>query len=208
VIMKKLILIPILLAFLALGVPNIYQQKQVNDNLDIQLDQKQLRINNLQQRMLELDKELDETKGSSEQDQQKIKQLEEEKKQLEADLQAKLERKRQEALAHAELERAAVRATGTAVASASGNCATWIQQAGISDTANAIELIRRESNCNPNAVNPSSGACGVAQELPCGKSGCSLGDGACQVKWMNNYVQSRYGSWSNAVAFHDRMNWY
>lgn len=206
--MKKLILIPILLAFLALGVHNIYQQKQVNDNLDIQLDQKQLRINNLQQRMLELDKELDETKGSSEQDQQKIKQLEEEKKQLEADLQAKLERKRQEALAHAELERAAVRATGTAVASASGNCATWIQQAGISDTANAIELIRRESNCNPNAVNPSSGACGVAQELPCGKSGCSLGDGACQVKWMNNYVQSRYGSWSNAVAFHNANNWY
>ena len=206
--MKKLLLIPLLLIFVALGIANIQEQKQLNENLDIQLNQREIRIKTLQQKMLELDQQLDEHKGKSEQDKQKIEQLEQEKQQLEKELQAKLERKRQEAIAHAELQRASIRATGTAVASASGNCATWIQQAGISDTANAIELIRRESNCNPNAVNPSSGACGVAQELPCGKSGCSLGDGACQVKWMNNYVQSRYGSWSNAVAFHNANNWY
>ena len=206
--MKKLLLIPLLLIFVALGIANIQEQKQLNENLDIQLNQREIRIKTLQQKMLELDQQLDEHKGKSEQDKQKIEQLEQEKQQLEKELQAKLERKRQEAIAHTELQRASIRATGTAVASASGNCATWIQQAGISDTANAIELIRRESNCNPNAVNPSSGACGVAQELPCGKSGCSLGDGACQVKWMNNYVQSRYGSWSNAVAFHNANNWY
>ncbi|WP_455749236.1 aggregation-promoting factor C-terminal-like domain-containing protein [Loigolactobacillus coryniformis] len=51
-------------------------------------------------------------------------------------------------------------------------------------------------------------ACGVAQELPCGKSGCTLGDGACQVNWMNSYVMERYKSWANAVAFHDANNWY
>lgn len=206
--MKKLLLIPLLLIFVGLGVSNLQEQRQLNQNLDIQLDQKEIRIKTLQQKMLELDTQLDEIKGSSEQDKQKIQELQKEKEQLEKDLQAKLERKRQEAIAHAELQKASVRATGTATASASGNCATWIQQAGISDTANAIELIRRESNCNPNAVNPSSGACGVAQELPCGKSGCSLGDGACQVKWMNNYVHQRYGSWSNAVAFHNANNWY
>jgi hypothetical protein len=206
--MKKLLLIPLLLIFVAIGVANIQEQKQLNDTLDIQLDQKQIRINALHQKMLELDKALDEEKGNSEQNKEKIKKLEEEKQQLEKDLQAKLERKRQEAIAHANLEKAALRATGTATASASGNCATWIAQAGISDTANAIELIRRESNCNPNAVNSSSGACGVAQELPCGKSGCSMGDGACQVKWMNNYVSQRYGSWANAVAFHNANNWY
>lgn len=205
---RRLILVPILLAFIALGVHSVQQQRQLNDTFNIQLDQKEIRIKTLQQKMLELDQQLDHMKGSSEQDKQKIEQLEQEKQQLEKDLQAKLERKRQEAIAHANLERAAVRATGTAVASASGNCATWIQQAGISDTANAIELIRRESNCNPNAVNSSSGACGVAQELPCGKSGCSLGDGACQVRWMNSYVQGRYGSWANAVAFHNANNWY
>lgn len=94
------------------------------------------------------------------------------------------------------------------VLSQSGNCDSWIAAAGISDIANARELLRRESNCDPNAVNPSSGACGVAQELPCGKSGCQLGDGACQMKWMKSYVDRRYGSFAAAIEFHDRMNWY
>jgi len=93
-------------------------------------------------------------------------------------------------------------------ASFGGNCEAWIASAGITDVVNARELIRRESGCNPNAVNPSSGACGVAQELPCGKSGCSLGDGACQVAWANRYVIGRYGSWAAAVSFHNRNNWY
>lgn len=95
-----------------------------------------------------------------------------------------------------------------AAASFGGSCADWIAGAGISEVGSANELIRRESGCNPYARNASSGACGVAQELPCGKSGCSLGDGACQVKWMNSYVISRYGSWAAAVSFHDRNNWY
>lgn len=94
------------------------------------------------------------------------------------------------------------------VASSGGSCDDWIAGAGINDLPNAKELIRRESGCNPYATNPSSGACGVAQELPCGKSGCSLGDGACQVRWMNTYVIGRYGSWAGAVNFHSLHNWY
>lgn len=94
------------------------------------------------------------------------------------------------------------------VVAVSGSCSEWLAQAGVTDTYNAMWLINKESGCNPNAVNPSSGACGVAQELPCGKSGCSLGDGACQVAWMNKYVSERYGSWAGAVAFHQTHNWY
>lgn len=90
----------------------------------------------------------------------------------------------------------------------SGTCADWIASAGISDTASAMTLIGRESGCDPNVVNQSSGSCGVAQELPCGKSGCSLGDGACQVRWMNSYVIGRYGSWSAALAHSYSFNWY
>lgn len=100
------------------------------------------------------------------------------------------------------------KASAAAPASFGGDCESWIASAGISDVSNARELIRRESGCNPYARNPSSGACGVAQELPCGKSGCSLGDGACQVKWMAGYISARYGSWAAAVQFHDRNNWY
>lgn len=102
----------------------------------------------------------------------------------------------------------ATKASTTNRVAVSGTCEQWIAQAGITDVANARELIRRESGCNPNAINKSSGACGVAQELPCGKSGCSLGDGACQVAWMHRYVMSRYKSWANAIAHHNAENWY
>lgn len=96
---------------------------------------------------------------------------------------------------------------GNAVA-VSGTCEDWLAQAGITDLVSARELLRRESGCNPNAVNPSSGACGLAQELPCGKSGCSLGDGACQMAWMKRYVEGRYGSFAAAISFHNANNWY
>lgn len=89
-----------------------------------------------------------------------------------------------------------------------GTCANWMANAGISDVADATLLLNWESHCNPNAVNPSSGACGLAQELPCGKSGCSLGDGSCQMVWFNQYVLGRYGSMAAAVAFHEAHGWY
>jgi len=72
--------------------------------------------------------------------------------------------------------------------------------------ANAAELIRRESGCNPNAVNKSSGACGIPQALPCSKLGTS--DPVQQIKWMQDYTIRRYGSWANAVQFHNKMGWY
>lgn len=87
-------------------------------------------------------------------------------------------------------------------------CAGWMQAAGITDTTNAARLLNWESHCNPYAVNPTSGACGLAQELPCGKSGCNLGDGACEMKWFAGYVIGRYGSMAAAVSFHLAMGWY
>lgn len=82
----------------------------------------------------------------------------------------------------------------------SGSCSDWLVAAGVTDIVDALALISGESGCNPLSYNSSSGACGVAQELPCGKSGCSLGDGACEVKWMNSYIQNRYSTWANAYA--------
>lgn len=128
---------------------------------------------------------------------EKIKQLESENTDLKAKWQAK-----QEAL------RQATYNSQVKVVAVSGTCSEWLAQAGVTDLTNAIWLINKESGCNPNAVNRSSGSCGVAQELPCGKSGCSLGDGACQVAWMSKYIYDRYGSWANAVAFHKANGWY
>lgn len=89
-----------------------------------------------------------------------------------------------------------------------GTCAQWLAAAGVTDITDAMLVINRESGCNPYAVEPTSGACGVAQENPCGKSGCTFGDGACEVSWMNSYVLGRYGSWAAAYAHELAYNWY
>lgn len=75
-------------------------------------------------------------------------------------------------------------------------------------TPAAIELWRRESGLRPGAINKSSGACGLVQALPCSKLPCSLSDTECQVKWGTEYVSRRYGGFEQALAFHDKNNWY
>lgn len=176
---------------------------------------RELRSTQQQIRQLEIEKtrlhnETQDLQKKNTQSQQEIdqhKKTEEDlKKQIE-DLQArKAEQSRLAALSLS--QQAYAQSPKARAVAVNGTCADWIAAAGIQDVSNALELIGRESGCNPNAMNSSSGACGVAQELPCGKSGCSLGDGACQVRWMNGYVIGRYGSWSAAVAFHNAHNWY
>jgi hypothetical protein len=74
----------------------------------------------------------------------------------------------------------------------------------------AGELIARESSFNEFAINPTSGACGLAQSLPCEKMTrtCALEDIDCQLEWIGNYVENRYGSFQEAVRFQDTNNWY
>ena len=120
-------------------------------------------------------------------------------KQLEADLQAKKDEK----LRIASLQQKTAQASSVrAIAPTSGSCAEWMAQAGIPLTTATQQLILRESGCRYNAINPSSGACGIPQAYPCSKLPCSLdASGAvCQLSWMDNYVKSRYGSWENAYS--------
>jgi hypothetical protein len=102
----------------------------------------------------------------------------------------------------------AARTSYTAPARFTGTCAEWMSTAGITDTATAYTLIMRESGCRPDAVNPSSGACGIGQQLPCGKWPRQWNDAVGAMVDMQTYVFQRYGSWQNALAFHYRMNWY
>lgn len=197
------IIVAVLIGVTMIGVRHI---DQLNDGIHlkkIELQDNSAKLKILDGKYQELNSELDKTGSDKQRIEQELKDLQNERDELQRQLQAKLDAKRSDIA-----QRTQNAVTRTAVASASGSCGDWIANAGIPDVASANELIRRESNCNPYAVNKSSGACGVAQELPCGKSGCSLGDGACQVNWMNGYVSARYGSWANAVAFHDRNNWY
>lgn len=92
--------------------------------------------------------------------------------------------------------------------SSNGSCRDWIRSAGITDIESAYILIMKESTCNPNAVNPSSGACGLGQQLPCGKWAHQWNDPVGALKDMNGYVIARYGSWAGALNFHIANSWY
>ncbi|MDR1189351.1 MAG: peptidoglycan DD-metalloendopeptidase family protein [Bifidobacteriaceae bacterium] len=77
----------------------------------------------------------------------------------------------------------------------------------------ALELLwTKESSWDPAAVNPSSGACGIPQALPCSKM-ASAGpdyrtDPATQIAWGLGYIESRYGSPAAAWEFWQSHNWY
>lgn len=69
-------------------------------------------------------------------------------------------------------------------------------------------MVQKESSWNPNAVNVSSGACGLAQALPCSKIPGQWNDPVNALNWMNNYVNARYGGWANAHSFWLLNRWY
>ena len=199
------------LCVLALVVVNVVTLGKLNDQ-HVQLNSQREAITKTRTELKTTSESLKRVEGekttidaSYKQEREKTQNLEQENQSLKVNLQAK--REAQAAQTVAQTKQVTQKKRTVAVA-ASGTCADWLASAGVADLANAQELIRRESGCNPHAVNPSSGACGVAQELPCGKSGCSLGDGACQIAWMQRYVNGRYGGWAGAIAFHNAKGWY
>lgn len=99
----------------------------------------------------------------------------------------------------------AKKASGTATVSTSysGNKQTWLAASGIPEAHwwAVDSIVRGESGWNPNAVNRSSGACGLGQQLPCGKWGGDWRDPVKALRDIESYVMGRYGSWSAAVTF-------
>lgn len=89
-----------------------------------------------------------------------------------------------------------------------GSCRDWIAQAGVTDIENAYWLIMKESGCRVNARNASSGAYGIPQSLPASKIAHCGDDPICQIKWMQDYVNRRYGGWAGAVAHSNSRGWY
>ncbi len=92
-------------------------------------------------------------------------------------------------------------------------CAEWVRQAGVSDAdlESALELIYHESGCRVDAANP-SGAYGIPQALP-GNKMAAFGDDwktnpVTQIRWMSNYVTTRYGGWQQAMTWWWNHHWY
>ncbi len=91
-----------------------------------------------------------------------------------------------------------------------GTKAEWLAASNIPEESwgYADFMVTKESGWNPNAVNKSSGACGLAQALPCSKLGPDWNSPVVALNWMNNYVNGRYGGWENAYAFWVANRWY
>lgn len=91
-----------------------------------------------------------------------------------------------------------------------GSKTDWLSASSIPEASwgAADFIVSQESGWNPNAVNASSGACGLAQALPCSKVPGNPYDPVNSLNWMNGYVTGRYGSWENAVSFKRANGWY
>lgn len=98
----------------------------------------------------------------------------------------------------------------TASQSALSQRQQWMQLAGIPEQEWLIveQLVMKESSWNPKAVNPSSGACGLAQALPCSKISGNWSDPVVALRWQKDYVARRYGSYAQAWEFWQKNNWY
>ena len=91
-----------------------------------------------------------------------------------------------------------------------GSKADWLAASGIPEHewSYVDAIVARESGWNPNAVNKSSGACGLGQQLPCGKWAGAWNDPVAALRAMNGYVHGRYGGWQQAVAFWEANHYY
>lgn len=170
---------------------------QAVENLrEIQHNQSQIkRLETERQQLHDKTEELQKTNTQTEkqlEDQRKLEeQLRNEIKNLQA---AKAEKARLAALA------SSPKAFAEEPVKTSGSCVDWMAAAGIPDMYSTHKLIINESGCNPNAVNPDSGACGIPQALPCSKIAHCGVEPVCQLQWMDQYVKGRYGSWDGALA--------
>jgi hypothetical protein len=78
------------------------------------------------------------------------------------------------------------------------------------DNADAHIIFEEESGCSLTAVNAISGDFGLGQSSGALATQCPdwQTDYTCQDGFFNSYAISRYGSWSNALAFHEANGWW
>lgn len=90
-----------------------------------------------------------------------------------------------------------------------GSKEQWMSAAGIAagDWGYVDYIVSRESGWNPNATNPSSGACGLVQVYPCSKL-ADARNPVVNLSWANGYAIGRYGSWAQAYSFWTRNHWW
>jgi hypothetical protein len=91
-----------------------------------------------------------------------------------------------------------------------GTKTDWMRAAGIPEDqwVYVDYIVSKESSWNPLAVNKSSGACSLAQSLPCSKIPGDWRDPVNALKWQYGYVTARYGGYYGAYQFWVANRWY
>lgn len=181
-----------LLIFLGLAVSQAREQKQLQLHQSIQLKSKESQLIELDNKYDEL---LQDKSQSVEEKNKRIKELEKEKAELEKQVRAKQN-------TPSELQRTAQNTLNTLT----GTNTAYAQS--LPKNGYKSFIYQKESGNNPSAINPSSGACGLGQALPCSKMPCSLSDYACQDRFFTNYALQRYGSWQSAYNFWLGNSWW
>lgn len=197
------------IAFIAFAVYGVKSVVHLKGNYD----SSQIRLKNNQVELKNLNTELEKEKADKNASQENIQKLEQEKKDLEAQLQAKIEQKSKiaqaakDALNKATFTQTAYAATTVAY---SGSHADWMASAGIApgDYTYVEYIVSHESGWNPSAVNASSGACGLGQQLPCGKWAGAWNDPVAALVAMQGYALGRYGSWASAYNYWITNHWW
>lgn len=206
--------VAVLLAIVLIGTSAaIYKQNQV----------KEANLNNEIQQLKE------QSKARSEADKQKLQkrelELQQQVRELNEKLQTKAAEKARIAAQEAEKRTLAQRVVQSAVPTAqasqvpvSGSKVDWMRAAGIPEAHWGMVdiLVTRESGWDPNNWNGKSRgvplsantACGLGQQLPCGKWAGAWNDPVAALVAMTGYVNSRYGGWAGAVAFWNANHYY
>lgn len=79
---------------------------------------------------------------------------------------------------------------------------------GLQEWGYLEELVFKESGWNPYSINRSSGAAGLFQSLGHSDYTCEGWEFECQIDWGLNYIENRYNTPREAMAFWNNNNWY
>ena len=191
-------------AFITLGIVSAIQTKDNLETQKVELKMRKTEMQKLNDKQKSLSEQLEEAETKHSENQAEIERLEKEKLEQEELL------KQKEAQLQAKANSQAKVAAASTVRTITGDKYAWMVQAGIpeSDHQYANYIVQKESSWNPSAVNGSSGACGLAQALPCSKMGANWNDPVVALKWQLNYVTKRYGSYQGAYNFWLANGWY
>jgi len=183
---SKVIITAIIATVMFAGLAAIKHIDQLNDGIQF----KQIEIQDNSAKLKQLNTKYDELHKDStlteKEYEKQLKQLQEQRDALKADLEARRQVKEQ-----------------TLAATTFG----VVNDASASSMDAKSFIYMKESGNNPAAVNP-IGCRGLGQACPGSKLPCSDSDYTCQDNWFTNYMLERYGSWEAARQFWLQNNWW